>query len=136
MDYLNNGVLTKMEIKQCYRDHDMTLSDEEGEEIIASMFLRVKGVITFTEFAAATLGSKFLSSEEFLKPAFNLLDISNTGSINYSDIMETFERAGYYLDTKTLVDFVQEFDLFNDKKITYEEFKACMEAGYNKTSSK
>ena len=94
--------------------------------MIANMYLRAKNVVTFTEFAAASLDKNFFLDDKHLRPIFERMDIDSSGSITAANIRSSFERAGYFLDSETVQEFLNEFDKLHDKKISYEEFKESM----------
>jgi len=126
IDYLNNGVLTSIELKQCYAEIGVPLSEEECKNMITNMYLRAKNVVTFTEFAAASLDKSFFLDDRHLRPIFDRMDVDSSGSITAANIRSSFERAGYFLDSETVQEFLNEFDKLHDKKISYEEFKDSM----------
>lgn len=130
LDFLNTGVLNKQELSEAFKTLELELSEPECEEIIEKMFLKTGKVITCTEFVAATLDKKFFTEDEFLFPAFDRMDLENTESINLKDMKLCFERFGYVIEDSVLDSFMKEFDMTNNGRITYPEFKAAMKKGF------
>ena len=127
IDYLNNGVITKHELRQVFKDFEIPISQEECDQIIARMFLRAEEVITYSEFIAATISKRFFEEDKFLRPVFDRIDVDGGGVITFDNIRDCFQRFGYALDKQTIDGFIQEFDSSKDGTITYEEFKSVME---------
>lgn len=130
LDFLNTGVLNKRELVEGFSNMELELSEGECEEIIDNMFLRTTKVITCTEFIAATLDKKFFTEDEFLKPAFDRMDLDNTQSIHIQDMKTCFERFGYVIEDMVLESFIAQFDLTKNGIVTYSEFKSAMKKGF------
>lgn len=130
LDLLNTGVLNKRELSEAFANLELELSESECEEIIDNMFLRTEKVITCTEFVAATLDKKFFTEDEFLRPAFDRIDLDHCQSIHIKDMKTCFERFGYIIDDSVLESFIAEFDLDKSGNVTYDEFKAVMRKGF------
>ncbi len=126
IDFFSNGVIEKQELQQIFIEHGMKVTEEETEAIIQRTFVRVEGVITYTEFLAATLDKKYFTKDEYIKPAFERIDIDQSGTITLDNIQGCFERFGYMLDYNTLHSFMNEFDSAKDGYISYSEFKAAL----------
>ena len=127
IDYLNNGVITKHELRQVFKDFEIPVSQDECDHIIARMFLRAEEVITYSEFIAATISKRFFEEDKFLRPVFDRIDVDGGGVITFDNIRDCFQRFGYALDKQTIDGFIQEFDSSKDGTITYEEFKNIMQ---------
>ena len=127
IDFLNNGLITKHELRQVFKDFEIPVSQEECDRIIERMFLRAEEVITYSEFIAATINKRFFEEDKFLRPVFDRIDVDGGGVITFDNIRDCFQRFGYALDKQTIDGFIQEFDSSKDGTITFEEFKAIME---------
>ena len=128
LDYLNNGVITKLELKTFFSEVNEPITDEELDTIIESQFLRSSGMISYTEFIAATLERSFFYEDKYLKMAFMHFDVDNTGSISKTNVKECFDRFGYQLDEEEVAEMIADFDIKNDGEISYEEFLMMMKS--------
>ena len=126
LDFMNTGVLNKTEIMESFKHLDIPLTDAECDKIIDKVFLKAAQVITCTEFIAATLDNKFFTQDEFLRPAFDRIDLDSRGLIEFKDLKVCFERFGYVIADSTLQAFVDEFDITQDGTVAYHEFKTAM----------
>jgi len=77
------------------------------------------GCINYYEFLAATIESHGYINEERLAEAFDRLDSDDSGYITVFDLQELLgsEVPKEYLDS-----IIDEADIVNDKRISYEEF--------------
>ena len=66
-DYLNNGTINQEEMKVFFEQVGVPTSEKQISEIISSMHLREKGLITYSEFIAATVDREFYENDENLE---------------------------------------------------------------------
>ena len=62
LDYLNNGTISFEELRTFFAELGVDTTNVEIETIISSLHLRQKGVITYTEFIAATVSREFYTN--------------------------------------------------------------------------
>jgi Ca2+-binding EF-hand superfamily protein len=86
------------------------------------------GKIKYTDFLMATLDKKQLLAEEMLYLTFQRFDIDNDGSINVHDLKTAIVNlSGEDLSTQEIEAMIADWDLDNNRKIDYQEFKRMME---------
>jgi Ca2+-binding EF-hand superfamily protein len=70
------------------------MSDEEVREILTDLQLREDGVISFTEFLAATLNREFFFDEKRITQVFRVIDVDHSGKMSFENLNECFKRRG------------------------------------------
>jgi plasmid stability protein len=70
------------------------MSDEEVREILTDLQLREDGVISFTEFLAATLNREFFFDEKRITQVFRVIDVDHSGKMTFESLNECFKRRG------------------------------------------
>lgn len=130
LDYLNNGVITQQELNSFFKESckEENISDHELAEIVESLHLRQKGVISYTEFIAATIERKFFFEDNNLQIAFKRFDVDDTGFITTRNIKECFARFGYQISNDDIKGIIGDFDIKHDGKISLEEFVMMMKS--------
>lgn len=136
VDSLNNGVINADEIKKAFHDigHE-DISDEEIQEIITSIQLRMKNIVTYTEFVTACIDDSFYRNQKYLHEAFNRFDINQDQFISYGDISDCFTRFGVDLPREEILKMISDADLNKDSKVSFEEFVKVMKADLHLASS-
>ena len=134
LDILNSGVLTQMEIHKAYTDLGEEISMKEVEEIVKSLELRTRNVVTFTDFITSTIQSTFYTNEISLEEVFKRFDIDQDHYINYEDIQDCFCRFGVELPRKEINQMIADFDENSDGKISKEEFMKMMRKDFHRIS--
>lgn len=136
IDSLNNGVINAEEIKKAFQDIEhVTITDEEVLEIISSLQLRMKNIVTYTEFVTACIDESFYRNHKYLQEAFNRFDINQDQYISYTDISDCFTRFGVEMPREEIIQMIAEVDLNKDSKISYEEFTKVMKANLHVPSA-
>ena len=135
IDVLNNGVLTTMELRKIFDELGEEIADKELEDILKSLELRTRGVITFTEFISATIPNHFYSNEKSLEEVFQRFDIDKDQYISFEDVQDCFCRFGVELPKKEITMMIRDFDENNDGKISKEEFFKMMKKDFHRVSS-
>ena len=125
-DYLNNGTINQEELKMFFDQLGVPTSEKEISGIISSMHLHEKGLITYSEFIAATVDREFYEDEENLEQAFRRFDVDNSGKITKENVKNCFARFGFKLDEKTISDYIADFDIHDNGCISKEEFFKMM----------
>ena len=106
----NNGTITLEEFKKPLLS---IYSENEVNKMFADIDIGNDGVISYTEFLAATIEVMIQVEDERLKEAFDVIAQSETDNISKS-ALKSFLGSRYDED---------EFTEFGDE-ITYQEFKA------------
>src|SRR3990167_5776937 len=126
IDALNSGILVDEEIKKVFRELGEEITDEEIEDITDSLELRVKNIITYTEFITATIDEKFIRNENNLVEMFNRFDINQDKFITMDDMVNCFTRFGLEIPRAEVVKMISENDINKDHKISFVEFKHAL----------
>lgn len=128
LDYLNNGVITGAELRSFFAEVGEEISEHELNELVDSLYLRHQGVISYTEFVAATIERSFFFEDANLKIAFQRFDVDNTGYITQVNIKECLARFGYKISEADVLEMISDFDIKQDGKIAYDEFIMMMKS--------
>ena len=135
IDALNNGLIVGEEIKKAFQEMGMNIDEYEIEEIMSSLELRIKGVITYTEFITACIDSSFYRNKSYLREAFNRFDINQDKFIHFDDISDCFIRFGVEMPREEIIKMISDADLNKDKKISLQEFEIMMGANMHTGST-
>ena len=125
-DYLNNGIITPMEVEHLLSEGKEPCKEETIKKIIDNLYLRTKDVVTFSEFVAGVVSKSFFTDHLRLKITFDRFDIDHSGYITEENIMGCFQRFGYSLSENTVKQLIADFDIYKDGVISYEEFVKVM----------
>ena len=118
-----SGTIQAEEIADMYRNLGYEMNNSTIENIVDSLYLKEKGIITFMEFVAGTLGYSYFADEERLKVLFEFLDADNSGYIGFADINMCFRRFGRNLSRSRINNMIRECDINGDNEISFDEFK-------------
>jgi calcium-dependent protein kinase len=84
------------------------------------------GVIDYTEFIAACMGSYGYVKENQLKNAFEYFDKDGSGKITLEELKECLCNDDLMLDEGSITQIIAEVDRDNDGAIDYNEFIEMM----------
>jgi len=121
LDTNKDGKLSKEELKAGYEHVDID-SNIDIDAIMKSCDADGNGTIEFSEFLAAAIDWNKMISQEKLKKAFKLYDISGDGSINLSELQYSMPK----IPKEELQEFIKLLDKNHDNLISYQEFSAFM----------
>ena len=133
MDKNETGFLTTQDLEVCMKDAGFELPANEINsktevEIITALDPMHLGRIKYTEFLLATVEKKRLLDEELLYLTFQHFDFDNDGFINVLDLRLAMENAGGAESTIQEIEaMIADWDLDNNRRIDYNEFKHMME---------
>lgn len=135
IDALNNGVLVDEEIKKVFKELGESITEEEIDDITESLELRVKNIITYTEFITATIDESFIRNEKNLVEMFNRFDINGDQFITMEDMVNCFTRFGLEIPRSEIISMINENDINKDHKISLAEFKHALSKNLHTGSS-
>lgn len=127
LDVKKNGTISSDDLKSAImllKEHGLTI-DVEPEIVFQKMNTDGTGLVSYTEFLAATINQKKYFTQERLTEAFNSMDKDGSGKINKRDLIEIL---GGDIDTEgSLQTYIEMFDLDKDGEISYDEFLKMMD---------
>lgn len=126
-----SGTIQKEEIAEMYSDMGYEMATQAIENIVDSLYLREKGLVTFMEFVAGTLGHTFFAEEKRIRGLFNFLDTDSSGLVDFADINQCFRRFGRNLSRTKIRSMITECDINGDGEISFEEFKDLLTKNYS-----
>ena len=85
------------------------------------IYLKERGVLTFTELIAGCLGKEYFTNEKRLSIFFNFLDLEKKGGITTADQQLCFERFGRSLSKEKINKFMIESDTNGDGVVAFME---------------
>ena len=125
-DVNGDGVLSREEIINGYRNAYGTVDPDEVDNMIKSIDLDGNGVIDYNEFLNCTMNRDKIISKANLEFAFKTFDKDNSGTISVDEIMLIFKKAINNVDKSVFEKILKEADENGDGEIEFEEFKAIM----------
>jgi len=125
LDSNGDGMLSKDEIIQGYKDAKITYSEEDLEEFLKIVDNNFSGMIEFEEFIRACSDKKKLLSEENLRTAFEILDEDRNGEITKEEIKTMFFEQAKISDN-VLEEFLTQINKQKSETINFEDFKKIM----------
>ena len=127
MDKNKDGVLTKEEIIESYRNVYGTIDPDIVENMIKSIDLDGNGVIDYHEFLNCTMNRNKILSKKNLEYAFRAFDKDGNGSISIEEIMSIFKKTSNDVDKKVFEKMMKDADKNGDGAIEFEEFNEIMQ---------
>jgi len=127
-DTNGDGKLSMDEVKTGYLEHyGRIMSDQEVEQMFASVDTDNSGFIDYTEFVVAATNQQNLTSQEKLHAAFRMFDKDGQGTISAEEIKEVLCFGGSNALTVEAVDaIIKQVDENGDGEIQFEEFVTMM----------
>ena len=126
-DKNGDGVLSKEEILEGYRNAYGSADPDEVDNMIKSVDLDGNGVIDYNEFLNCTMNRDKIISKKNLEYAFQAFDKDNSGAISIDEIMLIFKKTNNDVDIKIFENMIKEADVNGDGEIEFDEFKDIME---------
>ena len=126
-DKNGDGVLSKEEILEGYRNTYGSADPDEVDNMIKSVDLDGNGVIDYNEFLNCTMNRDKIISKKNLEYAFKAFDKDNSGAISIDEIMLIFKKTNNDVDIKIFENMIKEADINGDGEIEFDEFKDIME---------
>jgi len=126
-DKNGDGVLSKEEILEGYRNAYGTVDPDEVDNMIKSVDLDGNGVIDWNEFLNCTMNRDKILSKKNLEYAFKVFDKDGSGAISVDEIMLIFKKTSADVDKQVFEKMIKDADENNDGEIEFEEFKNIME---------
>ena len=126
-DKNGDGVLSKEEILEGYRNAYGSADPDEVDNMIKSVDLDGNGVIDYNEFLNCTMNRDKIISKKNLELAFQAFDKDNSGAISIDEIMLIFKKTNNDVDIKIFENMIKEADINGDGEIEFDEFKDIME---------
>lgn len=140
IDTNSDGVISRKEIEDSFRQNGKLLCDEELEKIFQRVDIDQSGSLNYWEFLAATMNSTTMLCNENLEAAFEMFDKDNSNSITADDLRSIFRGHDtidqHFSDDKeelSLMDegvldaIIQQVDEDGNGEISYEEFSKMMQ---------
>ena len=126
-DKNGDGVLSKEEILEGYRNAYGTVDPDEVDNMIKSVDLDGNGVIDYNEFLNCTMNRDKIISKKNLEYAFKAFDKDGSGAISIDEIMFIFKKSVNDVDKSVFEKMIKEADANGDGEIEFDEFKNIME---------
>lgn len=123
VDTEGNGYITYKELLQAIRRTDPAMAEDKIKDMFDGMDIEGKGHVDYTEFLAATLQKRIYMEQEALYNAFHLLDTTDCGTIQSSDLATIF---GNSLKPSEIEGIMKEAKTSSPGVITFDEFKELM----------
>lgn len=104
------------------------------EEITRMLYLEIvnkvdylhQGKLNYTEFVLATLDRKKVITDEIIFNAFKFFDPESTGFITPNNLANAFQHAGYEVHSEEVAEMIEEYDVKNEYRIDFEEFRQLL----------
>ena len=126
-DKNGDGVLSKEEILEGYRNAYGTVDPDEVDNMIKSVDLDGNGVIDWNEFLNCTMNRDKILCKKNLEYAFKVFDKDGSGAISVDEIMLIFKKTSADVDKQVFEKMIKDADENGDGEIEFEEFRNIME---------
>ena len=126
-DKNGDGVLSKEEILEGYRNTYGTVDPDEVDNMIKSVDLDGNGVIDYNEILNCTLNRDKIISKKNLEFAFKAFDKDGSGAISIDEIMLIFKKTSNDVDKAVFEKMIKDADENGDGEIEFDEFRTIME---------
>ena len=123
IDKDGDGMLSRQEIKEAMETHT-GFSEKNIDLLISKVDLDNNGLISYSEFLAATINWENELSRERLEHAFHAFDTDHNGKISFEELQEAF--GGSHHNQEMFMDMIKEADTDGDGEINLEEFCSYM----------
>mmetsp|Transcript_12594 Transcript_12594/g.18833 ORF Transcript_12594/g.18833 Transcript_12594/m.18833 type:complete len:498 (+) Transcript_12594:73-1566(+) len=120
IDTGSTGNITQEELAQALTRHNIKM---DAKQIFESLDVDKRGVISYTEFLAASLGGELETDKEILKKLFDSMDVTKNGKITAKDLKLLLGSDSDKFDVEELL---SEGDTTGNDAISFDEFVAMM----------
>lgn len=120
LDKNNTGLLTLPEIKEAFKESNIAWDDLD--EMFRNLDFNQDGQINYSEFLAATVDRRKTLTLQNLWFAFHHFDVDNSGYITEAGLTEVFHREGRNMTPSQIHEIMQQADMDNKGKISFEDF--------------
>ena len=129
IDKSGDGKITKAELfKGLSERYKSKTLEKDVDEIYKNLDMDNNGYIGYEEFVRGAVSKEYFVRDNVLRFAFRYFDKDDSGAITFDEIEKLFYQS--IPDKKNVDDslkaIIQEVDINNDDKITFEEFCAVM----------
>lgn len=121
-----SGVIEPQELNELFLRKGIILEPGELDQILRSLHIREKHVVTFLEFMVGVMPKDQLTSESRLRILFKTLDTDKDGSVGFADLNNCFSRFGRCISRQQIESMITEADINNDRVINFAEFIEAM----------
>lgn len=128
IDADGNGIITMDELKTAMEKSG--IKDDSLYKLFASIDTNNSGLISYSEFLAATMRKKMLNDEDKLIEAFDKLDTDGNGYLEIDDFMRLM---GSEFKQEEVEEMIKSADKSGDGKIDFDEFLVMMRGALHKT---
>jgi len=134
LDKDKSQTITKAELRAGFEEVGIAMAEQDFESLFAKLDTSKNGSISYTEYCAGAFNISTLTTDKFLKDAFDFFDVDMANSLSKEKIKNALS-SGWISDTQ-LKELFQEFDENKDDKINLSEFKKAMKKFAEKSSKK
>jgi calcium-dependent protein kinase len=129
IDKSGDGKISKPELlKGLSERYKSKTLEKDVDEIYKNLDMDNNGYIGYEEFVRGAVSKEYFVKDNVLRFAFRYFDKDDSGAITFDEIEQLFYQS--ISDKKNVHDslkkIIQEVDVNNDDKITFEEFCAVM----------
>ena len=129
IDKSGDGKISKTELfKGLSERYKSKTLEKDLDEIYKNLDMDNNGYIGYEEFVRGAVSKEYFVRDNVLRFAFRYFDKDDSGAITFDEIEQLFYQS--IPDKKNVDDslraIIQEVDINNDDKITFEEFCAVM----------
>ena len=129
IDKSGDGKITKAELlKGLSERYKSKTLEKDVDEIYKNLDMDNNGYIGYEEFVRAAVSKEYFVKDNVLRFAFRYFDKDDSGEITFNEIEQLFTQS--ITDKKNVHDslkaIIQEVDINNDDKVTFEEFCIIM----------
>merc|ERR1712087_1093555 len=136
-DSNHNGAIDRNEMQTVLKTLGQNISQEETEDMMASVDLNNDGEIDFAEFVQMMENRMFLPSNTLeYQDAFKFFDKNGDGAIDFSELKDVLLSLGEDFAEQDIHDMIDEADLSGTGKVGFDEFILMMPANMQENYQK
>merc|ERR1719245_121048 len=123
----HNGAIDRNEMQTVLKTLGQNISQEETEDMMASVDLNNDGEIDFAEFVQMMENRMFLPSNTLeYQDAFKFFDKNGDGAIDFNELKDVLLSLGEDFTEQDIHDMIDEADLSGSGKVNFDEFILMM----------
>ena len=122
IDEDRSGKISVKELKAALAPHLGGVAERAATDVLRAVDVSGDDAIDYQEFLAATMERALYKQEDNIRRVFERLDVDGSGGITVANLVEITGSK------KHAMELIKEADANGDKVISYEEFRALMEA--------
>eukprot|EP00831_Metopus_contortus_P017443 TRINITY_DN17354_c0_g1_i4.p2 TRINITY_DN17354_c0_g1~~TRINITY_DN17354_c0_g1_i4.p2 ORF type:complete len:166 (-),score=31.52 TRINITY_DN17354_c0_g1_i4:181-678(-) len=125
MDTNSNNMVCYDEMYKVLQKNGVMISYHDTYELFQRMDVDKSGLVSRSEFMAATIDIQTIAKEESLRKAFQLIDSNKNGYITPKELLNAIECD--WMTPDKVAALMSKIDQNQDNRISFDEFKLLID---------